>query len=159
MIDDLFFALTLIAALGCGLMAGFFFAFSVVVMRALGRLPPARGIAAMQAINVAVINSWFMVGFLGTAGACAVIAAASLFRWDQSNTVSLVAGSGLYLLGAVLVTIVFNVPRNNALAAVDADSAEGATRWASYLADWTAWNHVRTVTSLAAAASLTLALR
>lgn len=43
---------TLTAALGCGLMAGLFFAISVCVMWALGRLRPAEDIAAMQSINV-----------------------------------------------------------------------------------------------------------
>ncbi|MGB6365044.1 MAG: anthrone oxygenase family protein, partial [Thermoanaerobaculia bacterium] len=49
--------------------------------------------------------------------------------------------------------------RNNALAAVDPASAAGAELWASYLTAWTAWNHVRTVAALAAAAALSLALR
>jgi uncharacterized membrane protein len=31
---------------------GIFFAFSAFVMKALDRLPPAQGIAAMQSINV-----------------------------------------------------------------------------------------------------------
>ena len=49
-------ALTIVAALGSGVMAGFFFAFSVVVMKALGKLAPEEGIAAMQSINVVVLN-------------------------------------------------------------------------------------------------------
>jgi uncharacterized membrane protein len=53
----------------------------------------------------------------------------------------------------------FNVPRNNALAAVAPESAEGAGLWARYVAGWTAWNHVRTGACLAAAAALTMALR
>jgi uncharacterized membrane protein len=55
-IDDFIFAVTLFTALGCGLMAGFFFAFSAFVMKALARHSAAEGIAAMQSINVAVIN-------------------------------------------------------------------------------------------------------
>ena len=46
-------------------MAGTLFAFSVFVMRALGRLPAAHGIAAMQSINIAVVNPWFMTVFMG----------------------------------------------------------------------------------------------
>ena len=42
-IDDLLFAVKLLTALGCGLMAGLFFAFSVSVMRALAGLPSAAG--------------------------------------------------------------------------------------------------------------------
>ena len=43
--------LTFIAALGSGLVAGIFFAFSNFVMKALARVPPAQGVAAMQSIN------------------------------------------------------------------------------------------------------------
>jgi uncharacterized membrane protein len=53
MLDGLLFVLTLFAALGCGLVAGVFFAFSTFVMKALARLPAEQGIAAMQAINAA----------------------------------------------------------------------------------------------------------
>jgi hypothetical protein len=52
----LLYPLTLIAAVGCGLVAGVFFAFSSFVMNALARLQPAQGVAAMQAINLAAIN-------------------------------------------------------------------------------------------------------
>jgi uncharacterized membrane protein len=38
------FLLILAAALGCGLMAGVFFAFSTFVMKALARLPVERGL-------------------------------------------------------------------------------------------------------------------
>lgn len=60
--------------------------------------------------------------------------------------------------GTFLVTILFNVPRNDALAAVDPASAEGARLWAGYVTSWTARNHVRAVAALAAMAALTLAL-
>ncbi|HMJ51238.1 MAG TPA: anthrone oxygenase family protein [Polyangiaceae bacterium] len=153
---DLF---TVLAALGSGLMAGFFFAFSVCVMKALGKLPPEQGIAAMQSINVVVINPVFLTVFLGTGVACAVGILQSLLRWQDSGAACLLAGGALYLLGAILVTMVFNVPRNNALAGLAPTSAEGAKLWAAYLSSWTAWNHVRTMASLAAAALLTVGLR
>ena len=152
------FAVTLFAALGSGLMAGFFFAFSFTVMGALARLPAAQGIAAMQFINIVVINPWFGVAFFGTAVACAALAVSSLFSWQAPGSTYLLIGGLFYLAGAILVTMVFNVPRNNALAAVDPASAEAATLWATYLPTWTAWNHVRTAAALAAAALLTLAL-
>ena len=158
MIDDLFFALTYVSALGCGLIAGVFFAFSAFVMKALARLPPAQGIAAMQSINVVVINPLFMVALFGTALACVALAVSSPFRWNEPSAVYLLVGSLLYLVGTVAVTMVFNVPRNDALAAVGADTADGANLWPRYAAGWTAWNHVRTAAALAAAASLTIAL-
>lgn len=158
MMDDLIFVLTLVSALGCGVVAGVFFAFSTFVMKALGRLPPAQGIAAMQAINVAVLNPWFFAAFFGTAAGCILLAVSSLLRWHETGALYRLIGSALYLVGTILVTIAFNVPRNEALAAVAADTADGAIRWTRYIPGWTAWNHVRTVAALAAAAALTIAL-
>lgn len=158
MIDRLLFALTLFSALGCGLIAGVFFAFSAFVMKALARLPPAQGIAAMQSINVVVINPLFMAAFFGTAAGCVVMAVSSLLMWHRPGAALLLVGSLLYLVGTILVTIVFNVPRNDALAAVDPASADGARLWTRYVTTWTAWNHVRTAAALAAAALLTIAL-
>lgn len=158
MTDYLLFVLTLLSALGCGLVAGVFFAFSSFVMKALDRLPPAHGIAAMQSINVSVINPWFLGAFLGTSAACVLLAVCSLFMWGKIGAVYLLIGSLLYLVGTLLVTILFNVPRNEALAAVEPTSVDGARLWADYVGSWTNWNHVRTLASIAAAASFTIAL-
>ena len=152
------FALKLFSALGCGLIAGVFFAFSTFVMSALARLQPSQGIAAMQSINITVINPWFMAAFLGTAAACIFLAVSSLLKWHQPGAAYLLLGSLLYLVGTVGVTIVFNVPLNDALATVKPGSPDGVNLLASYLANWTVWNHVRTAAALAAAASLTIAL-
>ncbi|MGB3563972.1 MAG: hypothetical protein WBC09_13065, partial [Thermoanaerobaculia bacterium] len=89
-------------------MAGFFFAFSVSVMKALGNLPPAQGIAAMQSINVVVINPVFMIAFFGTAVACVAVAISALRTWDGPGAAYLLAGGLLYLAGSFVVTIVFN---------------------------------------------------
>ena len=158
MLDTLLAVLTLLAALGCGLMAGVFFAFSAGVMTALARLPPAQGLAAMQAINGAVLNRSFLGVFLGTAAACGLLVVASLARWHDPDARYRLVGGALYLIGSLAVTIVCNVPRNEALAAVAADSAAGPPRWAQYVPGWTAWNHVRAAAALGAAAALTLAL-
>ena len=156
--DGLLFALTLVAALGCGLIAGVFFAFSTFVMRGLARLPSPQGIAAMQSINVTAITPAFMVALFGTAVACAAVAVAALFRLDEDFAIFLLIGGALYPVGTIAVTMAFNVPRNNALATLEPGGAEAAGRWDRYVAEWTAWNTVRGVAALAAAASLTIAL-
>ncbi|MBW4690133.1 MAG: DUF1772 domain-containing protein [Lyngbya sp. HA4199-MV5] len=152
------FALKLLAVLGCGLAAGVFFAFSTFVMNALSRLQPAQGIAAMQAINITAINPLFMLILFGTAALCLLLAVSSLFKWQQPGAVYLLVGSLLYLIGTMLVTIACNVPLNDALAAVEPTSSDGATLWTRYLTNWTTWNHVRTIAALAATAAFTLAL-
>ncbi len=159
--DYLFFTLKLIAALGCGLVAGVFFAFSTFVMKALGQLPPAQGIAAMQSINVAVLNTLFGVVFFGTAAACIALTIAVLTGWHPAGSAYLLAGCLLYVVGTFVSTIVFNVPLNDALAAVEQGSTPGVDLWVRYQKRWTAWNHVRTVAALAATAlfSITLCFR
>ncbi|MEG4321543.1 MULTISPECIES: anthrone oxygenase family protein [unclassified Microcoleus] len=152
------FALKLFAALGCGLMAGVFFAFSTFVMSALARLQPAQGIAAMQAINITAINPLFMTALFGTAAACIFLAVFSLLKWYQPGAAYLLIGSLLYLVGTVFVTIALNVPLNDALAKVEPGSAEGAKLWASYLVNWTIWNHIRSAAALGAAALLIIGL-
>jgi uncharacterized membrane protein len=152
------FLLTLISALGCGLIAGVFFAFSAFVMPALARIPPAQGIAAMQSINVTALRWPLMAAFFGTAASCALLAGGSFFWRQGPLDPYLTIGGSIYLAGTLLVTVLFNVPRNEKLAGVGSDSAEAAELWSRYLAEWTAWNHLRAFASLLAAALLTIAL-
>lgn len=156
--NSLNYSVTLITALGCGTIAGVFFAFSSFVMKALARLPPNDGIAAMQSINVLAVNSWFLAAFLGTAALCVLVIVAALVQWSEPFAVFLLLGGLAYLAGCFLVTVVFNVPMNNALAALPAEAPDRVDRWTTYLANWTTWNHVRTVASLAASALLTVGL-
>jgi uncharacterized membrane protein len=150
--------LAFIAALGSGIIAGLFFTFSTFAMTALGRLPAPNGIAAMNAINGAIINPWFFAAFFGTAAVSLVLAGVTLFRLSAPGSAWLLAGGLLYLAGVIVVTMIFNVPLNNALARSDPASAEAARLWTRYLSVWTAWNHVRTVASIAATAAFILAL-
>jgi uncharacterized membrane protein len=148
--------LTLLAALGSGLIAGLFFAFSVSVMRALSRIPPPAGIAAMQAINVVILNPIFGLVFFGTAVASLVLGVLALVRWNDPGSAYLLAGGLLYFAGSFVVTRVFNVPRNNALARMDPAAGDAGGGWSRYVAEWTGWNHVRLIASLAAAAAFTV---
>jgi len=156
MMDGFLSVLTLLAALGCGMMAGVFFAFSAFVMKALGRLPAEQSVAAMQAINVAAVTFAFMAALFGTAVACCALAVFALFVWEERFAPLLLVGSALYLLGTIVRTIAYHVPRNEALATVEPHSAD--SQWTRYLSGWTVWNHVRAVAALAAAATLTTSL-
>ena len=156
--DGFLTVLTMVAALGCGLNAGVFFAFSSFVMKALARLQPAQGIAAMQSINLVAVTPAFMAALFGTATAAVTVAVWALIDWDGGYGPYLLAGGACYLLGAIGLTTAYHVPRNNALAALGPESTEAAEHWTRYAAEWTRWNHLRAVASLAAAVSLTLGL-
>ena len=153
------FVLTFFAALGSGLMMGLFFAFSSFIMKALARLPASSGVAAMQAINVSVLNVLFMGVFLGTAAVCVALVITAYRGWGETGSSLLMTSGLLYLFGILLVTVFFSVPLNDSLAAVEPASKAGAELWPRYLEQWTAWNHVRTIAGLLATAGFALALR
>jgi len=140
------------SAIGCGLLAGLYFAFSTFMMTALGRIGQKQGIAAMNAINVEIVRSLFLPVFFGTTLTGAVLAVIAVLSWDEPGAVATFAGGVLYVVGMFIVTMTFNVPLNNALAAVDPSGNEAAALWARYLKNWTRWNHVRTIASTAACA-------
>ncbi len=99
-----------------------------------------------------------MAAFMGTAAVCVLALIYALFRLHEPGTGYLLVGSVLYLAGTFVVTIVFNVPRNQVLASIAPTDPNSASVWSSYVISWTAWNHVRTVAALAAAASFSIAL-
>lgn len=159
MIDSsLLFTLALAAALGCGLMSGVFFVFSVAVMKALGRLPANTGMRAMQSINTSILNPIFLTAFMGTTLLCAVVAVRAVLQLGSPGAGFLLVGAAAFLGGAFLVTGAFNVPMNESLDRVTSGAFGSEQFWADYLARWTAWNHVRAAASFAAALSLTLGL-
>lgn len=153
------YVVTLATALGCGLVAGVFFAFSSFIMPALKRLPPKQGVAAMQSINVLAVTPVFMTALFGTALACLGLSVWAVLGSGDQPTAVLISGGALYLVGSIGVTMAFNVPLNNRLDPLDAEDGDGARFWDEYLSKWTAWNHVRTVAALGAAAALTIALQ
>ncbi|WML79841.1 anthrone oxygenase family protein [Streptomyces sp. VNUA74] len=158
MIDGPYFVLTVLGVLGAGLTAGVFCAFSTFVMQGLAALPPAQGVAAMNSVNRAAVRPAFMLVFLGTAVLAVVIAVVTFVLWPEGAAVELLLGSALFLIGSFGVTATANVPRNTALLEVEPGSAQAADRWTSYVREWTAWNHVRTVASAATVVLYVLAL-
>jgi uncharacterized membrane protein len=157
--DGLLFAVTLATSVSAGLVGGVFFAFSNFVMRALGRLRPSEGAAAMQSINITVITPTFMTALFGTGVACLVLIGWGFADLDEPYAGWLIAAGAIYLIGEIATTGGYHVPRNNALARVDPESEEGARVWQTYLVEWTRMNHVRTVAGLAACALLAVALQ
>jgi uncharacterized membrane protein len=136
-------------------MGGVFFAFSVFVMAALDRLPREAAAAAMQAINVAVITPLFMLAFLGTAVICVAVIAVSLPEAGTSSGALGIAGAVVYLVGVLVLTGGFHVPRNNALQRMG-NGPEAAAYWPTYRRQWSRANHVRTSAGLLAALLLSI---
>lgn len=150
---------TVVAALlGSALVGGVFFAFSSFVMKALSRLPSHEGIAAMQSINIVVINRSFLGAFIGTALLSLAVIGLQLIGGSHPSMMFFITGATCYFAGTFLVTILGNVPMNERLATVSAVDPEAEKLWAHYLYRWTLWNHVRTVAAVVAALLFTVGL-
>ena len=143
-----------LAAIGCGLMGGVYFAFSTFVMRAFATLDAGQATAAMNAINVAILRSPFMPLFWLTTLAALALALLELPAWQSPPARIAIASGVVYVLGMFVCTVVFNVPLNDQLATAAGDAAT----WQRYLREWTRWNHVRTIASVAASAGCVWAL-
>jgi uncharacterized membrane protein len=119
------------SAVGCGLIAGIYFAFSTFIMPALARIEPLHAISAMNSINATILRSLFMPLFFGTTLTSVALAVIALLHRSAPGATAMLAGGLIYVAGMFLCTMVFNVPLNNRLAAVD--SASAALVWTRYL--------------------------
>ncbi|MFD0169018.1 DUF1772 domain-containing protein [Streptomyces decoyicus] len=107
-------ATLLVATLGAGLMAGLFAAFAYAVMPGLRRSADRTFVEAMQNINRAIVNGWFLGPFLLP---IPLLVLATVLAWNGTGRVALpwiLAALVLYLAG-FFVTSGVNVPLNNAL--------------------------------------------
>lgn len=148
--------LSIVAALGAGSMGGLFFVFSNTIMKAFDRLTAAHAIAAMQRINEVILNAWFFLAFFGTALVCVVLLIVCLPDLSRPGALLACLGALLYLLGSIAVTMACNVPLNEQLLAAPAVGTDVVSQWQAYRVPWTAWNHVRTIASLLAAAAFAI---
>lgn len=144
------------SAIGCGLMAGLYFAFSTFILQAFDRLGPMPAAQAMNAINVQIVRSLFMPLFLGTTLTSAALAVIGLTRPGTPGAVTMLAGGAIYVIGMFVVTMAFNVPLNNALTA--ASGADVAAAWPHYVQRWLLWNHIRTLASTLGCALFVVAI-
>ena len=125
---------------------GFFYAWSCSVMWGLDTVDPRAAIEAMQGVNREIRNAAFAPAFFGTPMALAATAALAAMARQRPAAVLLGLAAIVYLLGAMLLTIMINVPMNEALGtiAIPADVDAARELWRRYSSEWTFWNHVRT---------------
>jgi uncharacterized membrane protein len=156
--NPLWRTLTVITAVGAATAGGVFFTFSAFVMPALRRLPASQGIAAMQSINVTAVRAPLMILLFGTATASVALGVHALFNLADRREAFVLAAAVVYILGCIIMTAGFHVPRNDALAKLDPNAASSLPHWRSYLTAWTAGNHIRAAAGIIAAALYIIAL-
>jgi uncharacterized membrane protein len=144
-----------LATIATGLIAGFFYAYTVSVSRGLDRLDDAGYVTTMNAINATVRNAGFAPSFFGAA--LLLLVALALFATSpRDGRLAWVAlAAVLYLGGGFALTAAVNLPLNDTLAETDmASSAAVAEARADYEDPWNTANLVRTLCSTAALAAL-----
>lgn len=139
--------LAFLALLAAGAVFGFFFAWVCSTMWGLDSADPRVAIEAMQAMNASVRNPVFALAFFGTPVFLAAAASVAWAARARRSALYIGLACALYLAGGLALTMMANVPLNEALAAVriPPDAAAARTIWADYSADWQLWNIARTV--------------
>ncbi|MEV6954782.1 anthrone oxygenase family protein [Streptomyces sp. NPDC051183] len=147
------------ATVTTGLMAGLFFAFDVSVMPALKRSDDRTFVAVMQRINVAIVNGWFLLAFLGALLFTGLALALHLPADGHDVLAPLIGAFVAYAL-ALAVTGRVNIPLNNALeAAGPAErTADPAAVRQAFEKRWVPANRWRTVLCTASLGFLVWAL-
>ena len=149
-----------LSTFSAALMAGLFYAWSISVMPGLKRVSDANFIAAMQAMNRAILNPAFFIIFLGSIVVLPLTAFMYYSAMPSTQFWYIAFAALLYLSGTIAVTFFGNVPLNNALEAFQLTSAtdeEVKKQRAAFEQRWTNLNLVRTLTSIAALLFLLLA--
>jgi uncharacterized membrane protein len=141
-----------LSILAYAIVGGVFLAFSDFIMRSLAHTGGVGGVEAMQIINREVFRWVFMLLFLGMAAVSILIVIYSAINLTGGPGMLILLGALVYLVGCFAVTVLFNVPMNEALADMDLSTKATSDYWTgTYLPRWTAWNTVRTVACALAA--------
>ncbi|MBY5840150.1 DUF1772 domain-containing protein [Rhizobium leguminosarum] len=132
-----------------GAIFGFFYAWVCSTMWGLDRADPRVAIAAMQAMNASVRNAVFFPTFFLTPAVLGLTAAATHFSGRGAAAFWFCAAAAIYLVFGLMLTLMVNVPMNEALAAtaVPGDIAAARDIWRDYSQRWQVWNQVRALAS------------
>ncbi|GAB4024443.1 anthrone oxygenase family protein [Spirosoma koreense] len=139
------------AALTTTLIAGLFYGYLCSVNPGLNRLPDLMYLSAMQSINRAILNPVFFLSFVG---ALVLLPLSAWLQYSQPMPVRvwlLLGASVLYVTGVFGVTVFGNVPLNEALDAVDLETAsvpELATHRTAFEGPWNKLHTIRTLASI-----------
>lgn len=156
----LLYPLAVMSLLLAGGIFGFFYAWVCSTMWGLDTADPAVAITAMQAMNASVRNAVFAPAFFGTPVALLVTATVAALARRRIAAAAFALAAAVYVGGALLPTILVNVPMNKTLGAIDVAALGDAAAyvWEAYSGRWQVWNGIRTVFSAASLILTGLAL-
>jgi uncharacterized membrane protein len=148
----------ILATFLCSLVAGFLFAFAIVVMPGIRGLGDREFIRAFQVMDRVIQNNQpiFMVVWVGSVLTAATATVLGIVQLEGVERLLIILAALAYLLGVQLPTVTINVPLNNKLQALDVAAVDARAQQATregFEPRWNRWNSIR-----AAFASLASAL-
>ncbi len=160
------FQLTLIVATFlCSLVAGFVFAFAVVVMPGIGHLGDGEFLRAFQVMDRVIQNNQpvFLLVWMGSVIALLAAVALGFGQLDGTGRLLIVVAVLVYLLGVQVPTVTINVPLNNTVQTLEIDAMDETAQTAArqdFEVRWNTWNSIRTgLASLVSVLLMILLLR
>ena len=139
----------ILATLLCSLVAGFLFAFAIVVMPGIKTLNNREFIRTFQVIDGVIQNNQplMVVVWMGSILAAVAAAVMGFGQLDGTQRLLLVSAPIVYILGVQLSTFTINVPLNNRLQRLNVDAMDELALKAARMnfePGWNRWNLVRT---------------
>ena len=159
----IFQATLILATILCSLVAGFLFAFAVVVMPGIRSLNDREFIRAFQVMDRVIQNNQpiFMLVWVGSVVVLIISVVLGIGQLDGGGRLLIIFATIAYLLGVQLPTITINIPLNNKLQTLDVDTINETQQKAArenFETRWNRWNSIRTVLSSLASALLIVLL-
>lgn len=141
-----------------GLLAGFLFAFAVVVMPGIQKLPDRDFLRAFQQIDGVIQRGspLFMLVWLGSAVSLILAAVLGVY-YGGANRWLLIGIAVAHVAFIQLPTMTINIPLNNRLQAADLDTLDADAVTAlreDFEPRWNRWNVARTLVACVLAATL-----
>jgi len=160
---DLIRIAVFLSTLLCSLVAGFVFAFAVVVMPGIKSLSDHNFLQAFKVMDRVIQNNQpiFILVWLGSAVALLISAVLGIWQLEGIDRFLVIIACATYLFGVQLPTATINIPLNNQLQTQDLDSmSESALSEVrmTFETPWIRWNSIRTVLATLTTALLILLL-
>jgi uncharacterized membrane protein len=150
MFTDSIFQLTLFfATFLCSLVAGFLFAFAIVIMPGIRSLNDREFIRAFQVIDGVIQDNQplFVLVWIGSLVALVVSAVIGIVQLEGVERLLIIFAVLAYIFGVQLPTGTINIPLNNKLQTLDVDIMNETTQRIArkeFESHWNRWNSIRT---------------
>jgi uncharacterized membrane protein len=148
----------LLTAVATALIAGLFYGYSCSVNTGLGKLQDLEYLKGFQSINRVILNPWFFLSFFGALILLPLSTWLGYHKQPSPRFYYLLAASIVYIIGTMGVTMLGNVPLNNALDKIDLAAASAREVSLQRLLFERKWNQFHLIRTLASVLSLILVI-